>query len=210
MYGCTFGGGAANTGTIYRIAADGTFAVLQSLGTPPFSYPCHELTAASDGHLYGMSGETVFRLTTGGVLSAVAAVSGVWPPDVQGGLIDGGDGKLYGINTAGQGQIFSTTFGGTVEVLHSFSFFMGPFGLIGEASPWSLIDGRDGFFSGTTAVVGMAPFGSTGVEGLPHLANGSIQHHLQRLRRVSAVDGDARPRNRRQLLWHDPRRRRER
>lgn len=148
LYGTTYKGGANGTGTIYRIAPDGSFSLLHSFGDVGGGYPRHELVEASDGNLYGSYSafegtETfggIFRLTKAGAFSVIATDS-----SSDDALIDGGDGRLYGITRLGAqyGTVFSVTLDGVYTVLHAFN-------RPGPIFPLHLIDGRDGFLYGTT------------------------------------------------------------
>lgn len=114
-YGTTVSGGAFGAGTVFRMAADGsTYTTLHSFdGASDGALPSGPLLLRSDG-LYGVAnargpgGEgTVFRLSTDGssfeVLHAFQWGSAGRPFRPVGGLVEGGDGFLYGM-TAGSGS----------------------------------------------------------------------------------------------------------
>jgi uncharacterized repeat protein (TIGR03803 family) len=72
FYGTTYAGGASDNGTVFRIAADGSFATLVSFdGFDTGAHPAAALLEAADGALYGTTSTggprgagTIFRLST--------------------------------------------------------------------------------------------------------------------------------------------------
>ena len=116
FYGTTFEGGPIGDGTVFSITADGTLTVLntfdeyQQTGIPG-SDGASALTLGRDGNLYGTIPQggkafdgTVFQVTPAGTLTILdsldAATSGRLP---TGGLVQGGDGKFYGLTNSGGG-----------------------------------------------------------------------------------------------------------
>jgi len=140
LYGVTSQGGEPQVsppgGTVFRIAADGTFSVLYRfdmplLGTPSPDFvigPYSALTLAPDGNLYGttISGN-VFKISPAGQFSLVRHFTASGEPnDIRASLVLGKDGFLYGTST---GVVFalrvvSTLFRvsptGASDVLHQF------------------------------------------------------------------------------------------
>ena len=110
FYGTAAGGGDSGRGTVFRLDLAGTLTRLHSFdGAADGAYPSTSLVEADDGNLYGTaSGEgpggrgTVFRLTTGGLLTTVHAFSGPdggWP---YAGLFEAAEGSLYGTTLSGR------------------------------------------------------------------------------------------------------------
>jgi uncharacterized repeat protein (TIGR03803 family) len=179
LYGTTRFGGAANGGTVFQMAPDGSgFALLHCFSGSDGNDLRAGLIQAADGTLYGTtvgggdagrgtvfqmapdgSGFTLLHSFTGGT------VDGAIP---QGGLLQGPDGTLYGTTFRGGDANLGTVYqmapdGSGFALLYSFT---GPDG----ASPLSnVIQGPDGTLYGTTLFGGalgggtvfrMAPDGS--------------------------------------------------
>ena len=176
LYGTTSQGGATGDGTIFSIAADGTFKpVVQFTGTGSRnkgSAPFAALVQAADGNLYGTTARggsaddgTVFRLTLAGALTTIAqftgttgAVRGALP---EAPLVAAADGTLFGTTfsggTANLGTVFKITSGHVLPVLD----FTGVAGLRHGASPQSgLTLAPSGDFYGTTFNGGVANAGT--------------------------------------------------
>src|SRR5439155_964241 len=166
FYGATYSGGAAERGTIFRAAPDGTVTVLHSFtGSASYNgfpsgdgaYPAGALIQETDENFYGTTtgGEmsnagTVFNLTPAGVINVLHAFAnspsdGAYPlvPRIQ-----ATDGNLYGTTTAGgpSGVVttFKITLSGTFTMLHGFS------ASADGSTLWaSLLQAPDGNFYGT-------------------------------------------------------------
>ena len=172
MYGNLFFGGVYNSGRIIRLEADGTgFTVLHNYQIATGTNPYGNLIQATNGDLYGMtrsggshSGGTIFRIKTDGtgftVLYHFTAASGNAP---MGGLVQAGNGKLYGMTqNAGffsSGTIFSINADGSgYEVI--FNFNNNEPVMSGLFPRGDLIDGADGFLYGTLMQGGSAGQGT--------------------------------------------------
>ncbi len=166
LYGTTSSGGGY--GTVFKITTAGTLTSLASFdGTNGEDPAFGSLIQATDGNFYGttISGGaytacgnaggcgTVFSMTPSGQLTTIYSLC-AQPgcPDgteLFGGLVQGKDGNLYGVTTAGgannYGTVFELTTAGTLSTLHSFDFSDGAYP---EAA---LIEGTDGNFYGTTS-----------------------------------------------------------
>jgi uncharacterized repeat protein (TIGR03803 family) len=162
FYGTTYWGGTNNTGSVFKLALDGTITTLWSFGSgTDGELPESGLTQASDGNLYGTTGSggitgygTVFRVTLSGVETVLwnfgTGTDGYAP---QGALVMGSDGNLYGTTSVGglndRGTIFRITLFGVETVVWSFG------GTVEGSLPApTLIVGSDGDFYGTTEVGG--------------------------------------------------------
>jgi uncharacterized repeat protein (TIGR03803 family) len=119
LYGTTFDGGVYGAGTVFRLARDGSmFSLLHSFQRTDGAHLIAGLIQGADGALYGTTGEggaqttsfgTIFRILTDGsefaVLRNMDAASG----GTGAGLVQLGDGLLYGVSgggAAGYGAVF--------------------------------------------------------------------------------------------------------
>lgn len=168
LYGATWAGGTNGCGTVFRINPDGSgFAVLHSFAwSPDGADPYGTLTQASDGALYGTTqfggtnnNGSVFKISTNGtayqdLYSFTNTPDGATP---YGGLVQGGDGALYGTTAWGgtnnAGTVFKiNTDGSGYTVLHSFTntSFDGP--PLDGGNPYTgLMLGMDGALYGVTS-----------------------------------------------------------
>ncbi len=154
FYGLTSEGGSKYGGTIFRITSSGTFTVRRHLSHLDGSYPHGSLVKATDGNFYGMTSEggqnyygTIFRMTPGGTFTILHhfnySTDGAYQ---KGSLVQGKDGRFYGITSQGgskyYGTFFQITSSGTFAVLRhldeAFDLLPGT----------SLIQGKDSNFYG--------------------------------------------------------------
>ncbi len=133
FYGTTSLGGANSAGTVFMMTPSGTLTTLHSFctqsGCPDGSSPNDGLLRASDGNFYGTAvaggahaSGTVFAITPGGSLTTIysfcsvgggSCSDGAYP---YAGLIQGSDGKLYGVTTQGGNPNYAgTAFNLTLE-----------------------------------------------------------------------------------------------
>jgi uncharacterized repeat protein (TIGR03803 family) len=135
FYGTTYSGGTNGYGTIFKIAADGTFISLYSFnGTNDGAGPTGTLALGSDGNFYGVCDDgsiangngTVFKVTSSGALTPLYSLNGTndgYYPEAP--LIAGTDGKFYGTTEYGGensvGTVFQITTNGDFTTLHSFT-----------------------------------------------------------------------------------------
>ena len=134
IYGTTSSGGILNNlsicdglgcGVVFRLTLPGTFTVLHALnGSSDSSYPLGVILA-SDGNLYGTTGDThpgtVFRVNpTSGQFTTVYNFPSTSYP--IGGVVQLANGLLYGVSqpargVAGNPTIFSSTLSGKVKTV---------------------------------------------------------------------------------------------
>ena len=160
LYGTTFGAGTSVPGNVFKISKDGaSFSALHYFqGTGDGSLPWSALLEGSDGVLYGTtySGTTgssifgtIFKVNKDGsgytVLRRCDFASGAYP---YGGLIEGGDGALYGTTSAG-----GTGGGGTVFRIERSGAGYAPifhFSTDGKEPRGTLVEGSNGALYGAT------------------------------------------------------------
>lgn len=168
LYGTTNVGGTNGTGTVFKLATDGTETVLHSFidnGGSDGARPYAGLIRGNAGTFYGTTtvgganGQgTVFKVTTKGVETVVysfndnAANDGA---DPYAPLVMDGAGNLYGTTSVGgahgQGTVFKVAADGTESVVYSFNDNAANDG----ADPYGgLIMDTSGNFYGTTTVGG--------------------------------------------------------
>ncbi len=140
FYGTAQRGETYSDGTVFRIAANGSFTNLYSFNGNDGSYPQSALVQGNDGNLYGTTSQGgagygfVFRITPSGVLTNLHAFFN-YPP--SGGVVQGSDGYFYG------------EWGGCVYQISSSGSFTNLYCPAGYAVG-GLVQGRDGYFYGTT------------------------------------------------------------
>jgi uncharacterized repeat protein (TIGR03803 family) len=164
LYGTTLAAGQFNRGTVFAIdPASGAFTTLHHFANNEGSDPFGQLLLASDGYLYGTTrygGDpncpsgcgTIYRISTGGEFTQLHIMTYLEGTTLQGGLIEGPDGRLYGTATmgglvechgvgAGCGTVYAfSRADSSVSVLHKFNFTDGrwPYGRVVLASNGSL------------------------------------------------------------------------
>jgi uncharacterized repeat protein (TIGR03803 family) len=138
LYGTTYGGGASNAGTIFKITSSGTLTTLYSFcsqgGCADGKNPFAGLVQASNGDLYGTTysggtrggGGTVFKITPSGTLTTLYSFCSEegCGENPFAGLVQASNGDLYGTTYSGgaynAGTIFKITPSGTLTTLYSF------------------------------------------------------------------------------------------
>jgi uncharacterized repeat protein (TIGR03803 family) len=157
LYGVSATGGANGFGTIFKMTTAGAITVLHSFTGTDGNGSYWPLIQATDGNYYGVTYSggannegVVFKITATGTYTLLYSLNNA-NGDGQGpnsSLVQGTDGKLYGVTAQGPsgvyGTIFSVTTTGTFKLLHTFS------GTDGENPGSPLIQDTNGIFYGTT------------------------------------------------------------
>ncbi len=174
--GVTAGGGASNTGTVFKFTTDGQLTSLYSFtaldgsgenadGAEPAAGPI----IGMDGNLYGTTtagGElgfgTIYRISADGQLTVLHAFACGNDGGIPlGGLVQGPDGSFYGTASAceadgsiNNGTVFQLAPDGTFSTLHVFNIVDGQYPI------GSLVIGADGSLYGTTELGGTSGIGT--------------------------------------------------
>jgi len=174
--GLLYGTATYGNGGVFRMTTSGTFTPLVSFNDANGADPRGGLVQASDGDFYGTTHHggtngdgTVFKMTATGTLTTLFAFHGVTPnpsyPTAS--LVQGRDGNFYGTTPPGgadeRGAVFRITPTGQLTTLYSFT--------AGSDSQWpfgGLLEGKDGYFYGTTSYAG------TGFDGLETGGQGTV------------------------------------
>jgi uncharacterized repeat protein (TIGR03803 family) len=175
FYGTTAFGGANNQGTIFEITPGGILTTIYSfcphLGCADGEEPEAGLIQATDGFFYGTtpsgganSDGTVFKITTGGVLTTLHSFNGADGKQPYAGLIQGTDGNLYGTTRYGgansEGTVFQISPSGALNTLYSFCSQGGSNCTDGQNPQAGLLQDTNGNFFGTTYAGGAGGFGT--------------------------------------------------
>src|ERR1039458_6104084 len=165
FYGTTYGGGAHDYGTVFKITPGGTLTTLHRFNGTDGESPYGALVQATNGDFYGTTSYggangsgTVFKITPSGTLTTLYSFcsqsgcpDGIGP---NGGLVQAADGDLYGTTSySGNngGTVFKITPGGTLTTLYSFcSQGVYPNCTDGDGPDAGLVQDTNGDFYGTT------------------------------------------------------------
>ena len=177
FYGTTYIGGTKSAGTVFRIGPSGSLTTLWTFGFSSQrdyhgSHPEDGLVQDSNGYFYGTTYDggtnngagTVFQISTNSSLKILhtfheATDAGDGSNPVAG-LVQGCDGYFYGTTynggSSGVGTIYRiNSSGNSYTILHSFT--NNPDGAHPVAG---LVQGRDGYFYGTTQYAGTNGYGT--------------------------------------------------
>ena len=169
FYGTCNLAGSQNGGSVFKVTKDGVLTPLVNLMAAP---TLNRLTQIADGTFFGTSPQggqslgyaTAFNLPIGGAASLVAQlppVSGTTTINPRGSLLQGPDGFIYGVSSAGGstnvGSVYKMTTGGVVTTLINFTGSSG--GSSGSSPSAPLILGSDGNYWGTTFGGGSSSLG---------------------------------------------------
>ncbi|RDC64558.1 hypothetical protein AHMF7616_03172 [Adhaeribacter pallidiroseus] len=131
FYGMTYYGGSIGYGTVFKITSNGDLTVIKNFDFANGGYPFrNSLVQGADGFFYGMTNTggasstgVVFKISPNGDTFLVlrdfdSTTDGGYP---QGDLVQGTDGRFYGLNNSGGingfGTIFRISTSGTFQVL---------------------------------------------------------------------------------------------
>ncbi|MGO9246875.1 MAG: choice-of-anchor tandem repeat GloVer-containing protein [Verrucomicrobiia bacterium] len=158
-------------GTVFRISASGSYAILYSFGSYPTdgSYPEAGLVQGSDSNFYGTTNlggtddlysagyGTIFRISPSGTYTSLYSFVGT--PDGQSpvaGLVRGSDGNFYGTTEYG-GATFGTIFRVSPSGSYASLYWFGVSPNDGKYPATGLVQGSDSNFYGTTSSGGTNP-----------------------------------------------------
>lgn len=167
FYGTTELGGTNGLGTLFNVSSSGGFTLLYSFsGAEDGAEPIPGLIQGVDGNFYGntITGGgggygTLFQLTPSGALNVLYSfTNGIDGANPWGGLMQAGDGNLYGTTEAGGAYGYGTVFriapGSSFNPLAQFESYNG-------ATPAAaLIQASNGSLYGTTEEGGLADNGT--------------------------------------------------
>jgi uncharacterized repeat protein (TIGR03803 family)/YD repeat-containing protein len=175
LYGTAYTGGAYDKGTLFRMTLEGTLTTVHDFDFSDGANPSGRLIQAKDNALYGTteasstsSSGTVFRISLEGVEtilysfssgSGYGSVNSLYSQIPVGGVVEAGDGNLYGtFSSPLGGSIFQLDPSGSLTYLHSFNNSNKYFE--GKDPAGGLIQARDGNLYGTTISGGLYNFGT--------------------------------------------------
>ncbi len=164
-YGVVGSGGSSNVGLLFKINSIGAYTSLYNFtGSSDGRYPAAPPIQASDGNLYGTTGNgsaddgTIYKFVPAtGVFTTIYSFpqDGTHGTGIIAPLIQATDGNLYGTASAGGasgcGTIFSLSMAGKFLTAYSFSCGSG-----GNMPLAPLVQASDGNFYGTTLWGGMS------------------------------------------------------
>ena len=197
IYGTTYLGGPWNSGTVFRLSPSGAYKVIHFFDGLNEGYYPRELVHGTDGFLYGTTGGgygygcggwgcgTVFRMSLDGSLTTLNSFTGQDDgASPYAGLLEGADGKLYGLTAYGSwpGAVFrvdpivcrntltlnysqaTLTLGFKIESKVATTWNALAVGLFGSANLWSVpIPAVAPPASLTLPIPGVPPIGTIGV-----------------------------------------------
>ena len=199
FYGTTGYGGAGGYGSIFRISPSGAETVIYSfVSTNAGSMPASELVVAN-GNFYGTSQSgganglgTIFKITPSGTFTLLDSFSsttggnGTGLPGPQ--LALGTNGNFYGTTYSGgasnNGTLFQVAQDGTFTTIYSFTG-----GLDGGNPVGGLVQGRDGYFYGTTTEGGASIAQDPRLHSYGTLFQATSTGAIRTMHSFSATDG---------------------
>lgn len=168
FYIATYAGGEKGAGAVARITPEGTLTTVHSFASGSEGVQSYaRLVQASDGNLYGttfLGGDkaagTVFRVSLAGDYATLYTFQNGKRAARQPytGLVQAGDGNLYGTTLQGgaddRGTVFRISLSGTLEIIHEFASNEG------NNPEGTLVVGPDGNLYGTTLTGGESDRGT--------------------------------------------------
>jgi uncharacterized repeat protein (TIGR03803 family) len=160
FYGTTFQGGTNDNGTVFSVTSNGILNTLVQFNGANGDLPYAGLSAGPGGNLFGTTYQgggigfgTAFEMSTNGALSTLYSFGGKGDGGLPyAGVVQGGDGNLYGTTFQGglygAGGVFRATTSGTLTNLVSFN------GTNGASAYGGLCQALDGSLYGTTYLGG--------------------------------------------------------
>ena len=157
FYGTAGSGGGSGSGTVFKMTPNGMLTTLHSFSGADGSQPLGGLVQGNDGNLYGITRRggagpydgTVFKITTTGTLTTLFNGTGTNRFSPRDRLVQGSDGNFYGTTYDDgpnrSGTVFRMTPAGLLTRLYSFTG-----GSDGQWPRAALVEGKDGYFYGTT------------------------------------------------------------
>ena len=132
MVGTTNYGGASDNGTIWKLAANGTYTVLHSFASNEGNFIRGRLVQDGKGNFYGTAlfggtpGDgTVFKYSARGKLTVLHAFNGSDGEFPEHGVVSDRSGNLYGVTAFGgasnEGAVYEIARDGTFATLYSFT-----------------------------------------------------------------------------------------
>jgi len=162
FYGTAGSGGASGDGTVFKMLPNGMLTTLHSFSGADGSQPLGGLVQGNDGNLYGVTlrygvpspyDGTLFKITTTGTLTTLFNGTGTNRFSPRDQPVQSSDGNFYGTTLDDganrSGTVFRITPSGVLARLYSFTG-----GSDGQWPRAALVDGKDGYFYGTTTVGG--------------------------------------------------------
>lgn len=163
FYGGTTYGGANGHGTFFQLTLEGVLTTLYNFCSLPNCADGHGVNAlvqGTDGDFYCVtSSETFVKITVSGTLTTLHHFTRAEGNGLTS-LIEGTDGSFYGVaryggtSTSAGGTIFKVTSGGKETTLYNFCATDCADGYL----PYSVVQGTDGNFYGSTTRGGGAAF----------------------------------------------------
>ncbi len=160
LYSTMYSGGPIAAGSLYKISLSGVFTTVFSFDTYAEGRNPNPMVLGKDGNFYGTtfaggtSGYgTVFKLTPTGSETVLHSFAGGTTDgyDPEAALVQGSDGRFYGIAEGGgtnsSGSVFAITPAGVETAIYFFGIASS---LDAAASPTPLILAGDGNFYGTS------------------------------------------------------------